>query len=420
MVGICFLTGIVAYGGGRYCFGVFIKPMTEALGWTRTQISLGATINLVCYAAASPIVGRMLDTLGIRRTVLVGVNIVGFGLCALYFTQSLWMFYFLYGIAAALGVNMVGRIPQATIVANWFVKRRGLMMGITALSIGVGTTVMAPTANAVLQSLGWQFAFLFLGALFFVFIFLPVALLVKGKGTPEDRGFGPDGAPPAEMDPDSGFATGANRPTLDGWTARDALRTAALWGIFIAMGLSYMADYIVLFHGVPCFQDRGLPPAAATAILAFATLVSCFGRIGFGWLADRIDMRICMGLMFGIQIAACPFVMVGGADATMLYLFAGLWGIGYGALSTIMPAVSSQYFGRLQFGTIYGFVTMATVIGGAVGSTLGGWIYDVMGNYDAAWYACIAMWAAAGITVFAVVKRPDHKPAEPGGLGGKR
>jgi MFS family permease len=179
-----------------------------------------------------------------------------------------------------------------------------------------------------------------------------------------------------------------------------------LWGIFVAMGLSYMADYIVLFHGIPCFQDRGLSSGIATSILATATLVSCIGRLGFGWLADRLNMRVCMALMFGFQIFASPLLIMGGSNTTLLYTFAALWGIGYGAFATLMPAISSQYFGRLQFGTIYGFVTMATVIGGAMGSTLGGWIYDVKGNYDLAWYACIAMWVVACIVVFAFVRKP--------------
>lgn len=411
MVGICFLTGIVAYGGGRYSFGVFMKPMTEALGWSRTQMSLGATINLIVYAVASPLVGRMLDTVGVKVTMLVGATIVGVALCAMYFCDTLWMFYLLYGVAAAVGVNMAGRIAQATIVANWFVAQRGLMLGITAVSIGLGTTVMAPAANAVLHGIGWQEAFLFLGAVFFLLAFLPVALLVKGKGWPEERGFGPDGVPlearSARKDP----SAAARADAAHDWTVGEAFRTAALWGIFIAMGLSYMADYIVLFHGVACFEDRGLSPGTAASMLAIATLVSCVGRLGFGWLADRLDIRACMALMFGFQIAAAPFIIAGGSNVGMLYAFAAVWGIGYGGLAPLLPAIAGQYFGRRNFGSIYGWVTMATIFGGAIGSTLGGWIYDTQGNYDLAWYACIGMWVVACMTVYILARKPKRKLA---------
>jgi MFS family permease len=407
MVGICFFSGLVAYGAGRYSFGVFLKPMTEALGWSRTQMSLGATINLIFYATASPFVGRMMDTIGTKWAMFVGSVLVGIGLCAMYFCNSLWMFYLLYGVVAAVGVNLVGRIAQATIVANWFARRRGLMLGITALSIGLGTTVMAPAANAFLYSFGWQIAFLFLGGVFFVFVSIPVVLLIKGRGTPEERGFGPDGVP---LDTEMGERTGETRGDhSSGWSVREALGTAALWAIFISMGLSYMADYVVLFHGVAAFEDRGLSSATAAAILAMGTLVSGVGRLGFGWLADRIDLKLCMALMFGVQIVAAPLIILGGSSAVMLYGFSIVWGVGYGGLATLMPAISGQYFGRRNFGAIYGWVTMATVFGGAIGSTFGGWIYDMRGSYNLAWYACVGMWLVAMAIILAFGRKPKRR-----------
>ena len=406
MVAICFLTGIIAYGGGRYSFGVFMKPMTEALGWSRTQMSLGATINLACYATVSPLVGRMLDTVGIRATMLAGATIGTLGLGAMYFCDSLWTFYLLYGVAAAVGVNMVGRIAQATMITNWFLSRRGLMLGITALSIGLGTTVMAPAANVLLHGIGWQPAFLFLGGMFFVAIFLPVALLVKGTGHPDERGFGLDGAPLETRTARAARIAAASVSPVEDWTVGEAFRTKALWGIFIAMGLSYMADYIVLFHGVASFEDRGISAGVATSILATATLVSSVGRVGFGWLADRVNMRLCMTAMLVLQIMSSPLIIAGGSNAGMLYGFGAIWGMGYGGLGTLMPAVSSQYFGRRHFGSIYGWITMATVLGGAVGSTLGGWIYDTRGDYELAWYSCVGMWVVGCIAVYTLAMRP--------------
>lgn len=417
MVGICFFTGIIAYGGGRYSFGVFLKPMTEELDWSRTQMSLGATINLVFYAIAAPVVGRMMDTVGIKRTMMVGAALGSIGLAAMYFCDTLWMFYLLYGVLVAFGVNMSGRIAQATIVTNWFVRRRGLMLGITAVSIGLGTTIMAPTANAILHAFKWQAAFLFLGGAFFIFIFLPVAIFVKGKGRPEDRGFGPDGTAPGSGVLQNGPKT--KHPTAaQDWTVGEAFRTPALWGIFIAMGLSYMADYIVLFHSVASFEDRGLASVTAASVLGTATLVSSAGRLGFGWLADQVSIRACMALMFGIQIVAAPFIILGGSNLVMLFTFAAIWGFGYGGLATLLPGVASQYYGRRYFGSIYGWITTATVLGGAVGSTLGGWIYDSRGSYDLAWYLCIGMWVVACLLVYTLIKRPVKKlvPEVHGGL----
>lgn len=407
MVGICFLSGLVAYGGARYSFGVFMKPMSEAMGWSRTQMSLGATINLICYAVASPVIGRMMDRLGVKATLLIGAPLAGLGLMSLYFLHSLWQFYVLYGVVVAIGSNMVGRIAQATIVANWFIKGRGIALGITAVSIGLGTSVFAPVANAILHAFNWQTAFVFLGGTFFALVLLPAVIFIKGRGLPEDRGFGPDGAPLESARSGKGAARRPAGP--DDWTVAEAFRTWALWGLFIALGLSYMGDYIVLFHGVAAFQDRGLSAAAATAILAVGTLVSSAGRLGFGWLVDHLSARTCIAVMLAVQITAMPFVIAGGASTAMLYTFAIVWGLGYGGLATLLPAVSSEYFGRRNFGAIFGFVTMATVLGGAIGSTFGGWVYDTRGDYELAWYASIAMRAVAAVAVFTMARKPRKK-----------
>jgi MFS family permease len=302
---------------------------------------------------------------------------------------------------------MVGRMAQATIVANWFVKQRGLMMGITAVSIGIGTSVMAPVANGILQSTGWQVSYLFLGGSFIVLILFPVVLFIKARGRPEDRGFGPDGTSLTDQEVSTNPTMGENDDAAHEWTVREAFRTTALWGILIAMALSYMADYIVLFHGVASFEDRGLTSGTAISIFSLATLVSVIGRIGFGWMADRLDIKACMALMFGLQVVASPFLIAGGANIGMLYVFAIIWGLGYGGLGTLMPAISSQYFGRRHFGSIYGWITMGTVFGGAAGSALGGWIYDFQGDYTLAWYACIVMWVISAVTIYTLGRKPE-------------
>mgnify|MGYP000536595318 FL=1 len=108
MVLVCFLIGIVVYGGSRYSFGVFMKPMAESMGWSRTEVSLAVTIHLLSYAFMSPIVGRLYDTIGLRKVMITGATLLGASLCAMTFVESLWFFYVLYGVVAAFGVNAVG------------------------------------------------------------------------------------------------------------------------------------------------------------------------------------------------------------------------------------------------------------------------------------------------------------------------
>jgi len=411
MVLICFVLGIVVYGGGRYSFGVFMKPVAETMGWSRTQISLAVTINLICYGISSPIIGWLLDTIGARRVMITGAAMMTVSLCAMYFAHSLWMFYFLYGVASAFGANAIGRIAQASIVANWFIKRRGLMMGVTALSIGLGTAIMAPVVRLFLDHYGWQLAFVAMGVMMAVLVLLPILLLVKGQGRPEDRGFGPDGISLEEARAQRSGSTSQLNPQHD-WKVSEALSSKAFWAITIAMGISYMADYIVLLHGPADFEDRGHSGAIAALVLSIATLASCIGRLGFGWFADHANLKVGFSLLFGLQLVATPLVLIDGGVST-LYAFAFIWGIGYGGAAVYMPYAIAAYFGRSNFSSIMGWTTMVTVFCGSIGGILGGLIHDRYQSYQLAWLSCMTFWAVAIIIMLLLGGKPDKKPARP-------
>ncbi|MDO8864018.1 MFS transporter [Haliea sp. E1-2-M8] len=392
MVVICFVLGVVVYGGGRYSFGIFMRPLSESMGWTRTQISLAVTINLICYGISSPIVGWLLDTIGARKVMITGATLMTVSLCGMYFVNSLWMFYFLFGVVSAFGANGIGRIASASIMANWFVRRRGLMMGVTALSIGLGTAIMAPLVRLFLDLFGWRLAFLAIGVMLAVLVLLPIVLLVKGQGRPEDRGFSPDDASFVSAPPYNVSATGVM--DAGDWRMREALGSVTFWGISLAIGISYMADYLVLLHGPADFEDRGYSGATAAMVLSMASLTSCIGRLGFGWLADNANQQLTLVLMFAVQAIATPLIIIDGG-LTALYAFAFIWGIGYGGAASLAPAVIADYFGRYNFSSIYGWTTMVAVFFGAAGGVIGGLIYDSLGNYLWAWGLCGLLWLLA-------------------------
>jgi MFS family permease len=407
MVIICFILGIVVYGGGRYSFGVFLRPMSEAMAWSRTEVSLAMTINLLCYGFSSPIIGWLLDKIGARRVMLTGAILMSASLCAMYFVSNLYLFYFLYGVLSAMGANAVGRISQATIVANWFIKRRGLVMGITAISIGLGTAVMAPLVRYTLDNFGWQQAYVAIGLLMFALVVVPIALFVKGQGRPEDRGFSPDGIPLANV-PQSTDAPGS-AVTASDWSSGQALRSKAFWAITIATGLSYMADYVVLMHGPAFIEDEGYTGSTAAIFLSVATLSSCFGRVLFGWLADIISLKLGFSIMFGLQLIACPLILMDGSIYS-LYLFAVIWGIGYSGAAIYQPYAMAAYFGRKSFSTIYGWTTMVAVFCGSIGGILGGYIHDTVNSYQPAWMLCALLWALGIVIVVCFAKNTPLGP----------
>lgn len=414
MVVICFVLGVLVYGGGRYSFGIFMKPLAETMGWSRTEISFAVTLHLLCYGVSSPLIGWMLDTMGARKVMIAGGLLMAASMCAMYFANSLWMFYFLYGILSAIGANAVGRISQASIVANWFVKRRGLMMGITAISIGLGTSIMAPVVRLFLDTYGWQQAFVAMGLMMFVLVVLPIVFFVKGHGRPEDRGFGPDGVPLTQAQPSSLSDSDNNNPPAlspavsNDWKLAEVLCSKSFWAITIAVGICFMADYVVLLHGPAAFEDRGHSGATAAFLLSMVTLASCFGRFGFGWLADRIDLKLGFVLMFGIQILAMPLVIL-DSGIYMLYAFALVWGIGYGGASVYLPYALAEYFGRSNFSSVYGWSLMIISFCGSLGGVVGGMVYDTYKSYDFAWIGCAIVWALALLIVLLFGGKPKPR-----------
>jgi len=405
MMLICFITGVMVFGGARYSFAVFMKPLSESMEWSRSELSLAVTINLIFYGLASPVIGWLFDTIGARKVMITGAALMTCALCAMYFANSLWVFYFLYGVLSAFGANAIGRMSQVSIVTNWFVKRRGMMMGVTALSIGLGTAIMAPVVRWLLDSYGWRMAFVALGVMMAVLVLVPIIVFVKGQGRPEDRGFGPDGSPlETTRDTSPNLAQATQSKDTD-WKVGEALRTKAFWAVSLAMGIAYMGSYIFLLHGPADFEDRGFSGATAAMVLSIGTLASCVGRLGFGWLADQAPLKAGFLLQIGLHLIALPLVLIDGS-VYWLYAFAIIWGVGYGGTGVYLPYAIAYYYGRSSFASIYGWSAMASTFCGATGGYLGGLVYDLTGSYYFAWVGCALLWALALLLIALFADKP--------------
>lgn len=411
MMVICFITGVMVFGGGRYSFAVFMKPLSESMDWSRSQLSLAVTINLIFYGMASPVIGWLFDTIGARKVMITGAALMTFSLCAMYFASNLWLFYFLYGVLSAFGANAIGRMSQVSIVTNWFVKRRGMMMGVTALSIGLGTAIMAPVVRLLLDTYGWQLAFVALGVMMGVLVLLPIILFIKGQGRPEDRGFGPDGVPLMDIHgAHSGTTQAPASSSGADWKVREALRTRAFWAVSLAMGIAYMGSYVFLLHGPADFEDRGFSGTTAATVLSIGTLASCVGRLGFGWLADHAPLKTGFLIQIGLHLVALPLVLLDGG-IYLLYAFAIIWGVGYGGTGVYLPYAIAHYFGRSSFASIYGWSAMTSTFCGAIGGYLSGLIYDIQGSYSLAWIGCALLWTIALILIALFANKPSRPGA---------
>ena len=271
IVATTLVTHFVSFGFLFYSYGVFFKTFAAELGGSRLGVSLGLTLTQVITAVLAPLLGRLLDQGAIRRVMCLGATLMACGFFVGSQVVALWQFYLVLGLMLAAGAAMLGGLPGSTLVANWFVRRRGLALGISSVGISLSGAVMFPVATLLIGELGWRTTFLFYGMFALLFVVPTVLLVVVNR--PEDMGLHPDGAarlpPSAKADapePLLPLAVGdqmIDHPGHLEWSARGVLRESNFWLIALVISLNFSSIGAVLTHIVPHATDLGFTPERA-------------------------------------------------------------------------------------------------------------------------------------------------------------
>jgi len=245
VLGVSFLTMASVYTL-RYSFSFFFVALLEDFpSWGRAATASILSVNVLVYGLALPVVGSLVDRLGPRRVMSLGVVLVGLGAVLLSRAQELWQFYLLFGLVMALGICLTGWVPNTTVLSRWFVRRRGLALGVA--SAGVGTTyVLASFTQVLISSLGWRQAYLVLGLVVALFLLPIIALFHRGR--PQEMGLSADGQEdPSEADLQQG-----------GTTLAQALRDRRFWLLFLASFFLWgIGMTLVLIHQIAFIKDIG-------------------------------------------------------------------------------------------------------------------------------------------------------------------
>lgn len=387
-----FLVLAVNYGV-RYSFGIFLKPMVDEYGWSRSVISLGASFNMLVYSFCSIFVGKMVDRVPPGRIIMTGALIVSLSLALVAFVASPFTFYLTYGLLAGIGSAGLGVVVCNSSVAKWFHKKRGTAVGLAAMGISAGAMMVTPLAGYIVKTYGWQTGFLALSLVSFL-IGVVLARLFFRKTVPEAYGLYPDGEEKA---------WGMTEETTEDQPAqlsrRVVIRDIQFWLMSVALSLSYLAIMSVFVHQVPYAIDHGIGKVAAASSLAAVSFSAFFGQFFFGWLSDRIkDSKYAAAL--GFFMMTCGMVLLLNAKSLpTLYLFSVVFGFGYGCLAPLTPVLIADRFGRHALGAVYGLVTFFIGVGGSVGPFLAGYMYDRFGSYSHVWMFNIGLLLAVTLTV---------------------
>jgi MFS transporter, OFA family, oxalate/formate antiporter len=395
VVGGAFVVLFLAYGT-QYSFGVFFAALLAEFPWSRASLSGAFSLYTLVYSACGLLAGRLTDRWGPRVVIASGSLLLCAGLAGMSQVTALWQPYVLYGAVAALGMS-TAYVPCSATVVRWFVRRRGLAVGLASAGGSLGTFVLPPVTHWLVSTVGWRRAYVIVGAVLFLAL-AGVAMVMRRD--PESVGQHPDGGA-------APIATG----TLTGWTVREAVTTPAFWVLFSLFGLTWIPVFVPLVHLVPLARDLGVEPLRAATLVSTLGIAAVAGRLSMGWLSDRIGRRPI--LAGGLIAQVVSFVILGHATAMPgLFVAAVLFGFSYGTVSVIFPAMVADFFGRAHAGGLVGLLFGLAGPTAALGPVGAGWIYDRFGGYGLAWWLSAGLnLAALALLARARAPRPRRDPS---------
>jgi OFA family oxalate/formate antiporter-like MFS transporter len=372
----CFIIAIITGAVTFFGFTAFFEPLVREFGWSYTEVSFALSLRGMEMSLLAPVVGFLVDRYGSRRLAFLGVITIGLGFFLLSFTKTLWMLYASI-VLIAFGSGGCTGVVLMHVVANWFRKKVGLALGI--LTSGFGASgFLIPVIVWLIDDFGWRTAVVIIGAATWA-ICIPLIFVIRN--TPEAYGLRRDGG---ETDPSKMGHTEwkGDKPKDVGF--RGALKHRAFLFLALSDAIRMMAVAAVITHIMPYLNLLHVPRATAGLIASAVSVLSILGRLGFGWLADFFDKRHTLAIslaMMSLGMFALPFVDV----PWIMILFLLLFPAGYGGVTSVRGALLGEYFGRAAFGRLIGLVLGIASIGGIVGPTLAGIIFDMTESYHHAW-----------------------------------
>jgi predicted MFS family arabinose efflux permease len=388
--------------GIRSAPGVLIAPMERDMGWTTATISVAVAINIALFGLMGPFAAALMQKIGIRKTILLGLGIIVVSTVATSRITTPLALILTWGIGVGVGTGMIGLVVAATVAARWFVKRRGTVTGVLTAASATGQLVFLPVLAVVAQHLGWRAVGLVIaGAALLAAI--PIVFFMRDY--PRDLGLRPYGAT-ADTEGDEPPLLRSGNPL---GTAFAALGRASkrrdfwlLFGTFFVCGAS--TNGFIGTHFIPACGDHGIPEVHAAGYLALMGAFDLVGTTASGWLTDRWNSRNLLFWYYalrGLSLLFVPYAF--GINGLLgLPLFAMFYGLDW--VATVPPTVrlTLDAFGRDDGPIVFGWISAGHQLGAASIAFAAGLIRTDTGSYDSAFTSSAILCLIAALAVFGI------------------
>ncbi len=402
ILGTAFMVNFVTVGMNSYTPAVFLKPMTQELGWSRGFFSLSVSLSGLMSAPLALVVGPLVDRRGGRALMLAGGVAMGAALIALGLVYEKWQFIALRSILAPLAMAGVGQLVTQVTVSNWFIRKRGRALAILAMGMSAGAMVAPPLATFLIAALGWRHAWMVLGLISWVPL-LPVVLLMTRR--PEDMGLLPDGG--AEGGGRERTARTAAPETA--WSRRAAVRTWAFWLFTLGFPIGIMGSSAISQHLYSYLTDIHFTPQAAALMTMTLSLAAFLVKPGWGFVSERASPRYCMVAALTLIGVGLGLLLLAGPHQVRLYAGIAFLGVFYGGTIQLTALLWADYFGRMSLGRIQSMAMPISAVIHPLGPVLAGFMWDITGSYRGIFAAYMGTQAVAAVLIW-MARPPRHKP----------
>ena len=394
--------------GSAYTFSAFVGPLEHEFAASRGSVALTFSLAGFLYFSLGAVSGPLADHWSSRRLAVIGMTLTGLGLALAGAAHSLTAVYASYGLGVGLGLGFAF-VPALGAVQRWFVRRRGFASGIAMSGIGVGTLIMPPFTSLLIGRLGWRSTFVVIGAIVAV-VGVGMSLLIESD--PAARGLLPDGGDHSMPGASPAASGGAMGGAMGGATVREAIRTRRFLGLYAACLICSFGLFVPFVHLVPYAVDQGVSQSMALALVAAIGVGSTVGRFFLGGLADRVGRKRSLILMYaGLAVAFSIWSF--STSLWLLSVFAVLFGVFYGGLVALLPALVTDYFGGRYISGIIGVLYTSVGVGTLIGPSVAGFAYDATHSYLLPILASAGASVIAGVIVATTGKRSVPAPTLP-------
>ena len=378
----------------RTAFSLLYPPILAEFQWDRSATAAIFSIGFFVSVFYAPVVGNLMDRLGPRYVISFGALTVSGGLVLATQATALWHLYLSLGVLVVGSSIALSYIGHGAFVPNWFVRKRGLTTGIAFSGVGVGSIILFPWIQAVIDDSGWRAACWSIAVLVLIVV-VPLNLILQHRH-PEDLGLEPDGgaAPAIELGATRPQSTIVDRVWAEtSWTLGLAIRTARFWWCFAGFFAALFAWYAVQVHQTKYLLDVGFSSTVAAFALGLVPLLGIAGQIGTGYLSDRIgrEWGFTLGCLGFVACYGLLLVLKAHPSPVVMYLMVAVQGLlGYGMSVGFSSIIADLFQGR-HYGRIFGTINVSCALGPAAGPWVMGYLYDTSGSYASAFWLCIAM-----------------------------